>query len=404
VKTALLNTAMDTAMDPKVSRIHRDGTLVDGHTEPGFGAVEAAFTRNFSSRGEIGASVCVYVHGKPVVDLWGGYADPGSGRRWEEDTLQVVWSATKGLVATCLAMLIDRGRLEPGLPVARYWPEFAENGKQDVTVAQLLSHQAGLPYLDEPVRLARLVEPGGLAADLARQKPVWEPGTAHGYHAITWGFYAAELVRRMDGRSVGRFFAEEVAGPLGVEAYIGTPAHAAARAAVLVPDPQPSRQIWSDTASPLLRAMLALPDLARPGADHDPEVLRLEVPSGLGVTNARALSRVYAALAAGGTLDGVRLCSPAVVAAVTATAVSGTDRILGEHTAYGLGFMKPQTAFFGVTPNPDGFGHPGSGGTIAFADPAAGLAFAYVSNRQTPAHTDQRALSLVEAVYRSLTP
>lgn len=377
-----------------------EDVTVQGLAEPRFASVAREFRAGFAHRGEVGAALAVYVHGRPVLDLWGGLADPGTGRRWERDTVQVVWSATKGLVATCLAMLVDRGRLDYADPVCRHWPEFAQAGKRDVTVGELLSHQAGLPYLDEPVPFAVVAVPDALSDRLARQRPFWKPGTAVGYHAVTWGFYAGELVRRVAGRSVGAFLAEEVAGPLGVSAYIGTPPDAAASVARLVPAPDAGAG-WLP-GSDLARALLAVPELALPGADHDPAVLALEIPSGLGVTNARALARVYAVLAAGGTHGGVRLMSPAAVKAATATAAEGPDRILGELVGYAQGFMKPSTAFFRISADPEAFGHPGSGGSLAFADPAAGLAFAYVTNAQSAAHTDGRALSLVAAVHRAL--
>jgi CubicO group peptidase (beta-lactamase class C family) len=374
---------------------------VDGFVAPGFAPVESVFKENFEIHGEIGAALSVHLHGRPVVDLWGGVADPIANRAWDRDTVQVLWSVSKGLVATCLAMLIDRGRLDPERPVCRYWPEFAAAGKGDVTVRQLLSHQAGLPFLDEPITLGQVALPDALADVLAAQRPRWEPGTAHGYHAVTWGFYVSELVRRVDGRTVGTFLAEEVAGPLDVDAYIGLPCSVAPRLAHLTPiAPMPADLF--DVGSDLGRAMLAMPELASPGADHDPAVLAWEVPSGLGVANARALSGVYAALAAGGTLDGVRLLSPDTLAAVTSTVVCGPDRILGDRTAFGLGFMKPQTSFFEVSTDTAAFGHPGSGGPLAFADPAAGLAFAYVTNGRSPLHTDVRALGLIDAVHDCL--
>ncbi|MGC0421528.1 serine hydrolase domain-containing protein [Embleya sp. AB8] len=370
---------------------------VDGFIAPGFAPVQAAFEENFALHGELGAALAIHLHGVPVVDLWGGVAEPATGRGWERDTVQVVWSVTKGLVATCLAILIDRGRLDPALPVCRYWPEFAAGGKRDVTVAQLLSHQAGLPFLDEPITLDQVAMPDALADALAMQRPAWEPGTAHGYHAVTWGFYASELIRRVDGRTVGMFLAEEVTGPLGVDAHIGLPGAVVPRLAHLT-TLAPMEPGLLDLGSDLGRAMLALPALAAPGADHDPDVLAWEVPSGLGVTNARALSRIYAMLGAGGTFDGVRLLSAETVTEVTTTVVAGPDRILGEHTAFSLGFMKPETAFFAVSANPAAFGHPGSGGPLAFADPATGLAFAYVTNGQSPLQTDVRGLGLIEAV------
>ncbi|MEU8132844.1 serine hydrolase domain-containing protein [Streptodolium elevatio] len=379
-----------------------EDATVQGFAAPEFDAVAREFRANFAVRGEVGAALAVQVRGRPVVDMWGGLAAPAAGRRWEHDTVQVVWSATKGLVATCLAMLADRGRLDYASPVCRYWPEFAAAGKQRVTVGQLLSHQAGLAYLDAPITLADVAVPDALSDLLAAQRPHWEPGTAHGYHAVTWGFYAGELLRRIDGRTVGAFLSDEVAGPLGVPAYIGTPPEVAVGVATIVPSAAAEPSAAWDPDSDLVRAMFALPELAAPGADHDPGVLALEIPSGCGVTNARALSRVYAALAEGGTLDGVRLLSPDTVKTATAAAVEGPDRILGELTSFAQGFMKPATSFFQVSRDPQAFGHPGAGGTLAFADPAAGLSFAYVTNSQSASHTDWRAMSLVAAAYRAL--
>ena len=359
-----------------------------------FAAAADAFRANLTDPGDGGASLAVVLDGHLVVDVWGG--------TWEDDSLCVTYSTCKGLAAACIALLVDRGALDYGSPVATYWPEFAQEGKHDVTVGQLLSHQAGLSALREPITLDAVAD-GSLAADLAAQAPLWEPGTGHGYHAVTFGFYAAELVRRVDGRSLGAFLSEEIAGPIGADAFIGLPADHAGRVLPLnaagmqtaMSDPdRPIVRAMFDPASITSRSMFAMPELAVPGTISRPEVLALEMPSMNGVADARSLARIYGALAS--------CCGAATLRDATTTQAEGDDLVLLDHTAFAMGFMKPTTSFFKVSPNASAYGHPGNGGSLAFADPEAGLAFAYVTNTQLPAATDRRAQSVIDAVYDAL--
>jgi CubicO group peptidase (beta-lactamase class C family) len=360
-----------------------------------FAAVEDAFRANFTDHGDGGASVAVVLDGRLVVDLWGG--------TWLDDSLGVIYSTSKGLAAACIAVLVDRGALDYGSPVATYWPEFGQAGKMDITVGQLLSHQAGLSALREPITLATVADRSALTAELAAAAPQWEPGAGHGYHAVTFGFYAAELVRRVDGRSIGAFLHEELAGPIGAEAYIGLPTEHAGRVLPLIsagmqsamtdPD-RPIVRAMFDPSSITSRSMFAMPELSAPGTISRPDVLALEMPSMNGVADARSLARIYANLAS--------CCSASTLLDATTTQVEGDDLVLLDHTAFAMGFMKPATSFFSVSPNATAYGHPGNGGSLAFADPDTGLAFAYVTNTQLPAATDQRASSLIDAVYEAL--
>lgn len=298
-------------------------TTIYGEVASGFEPVRAAFMENFTRHGDLGAAVCVYRNGWPVVDLWGGVADAETGGPWTRDTLQLVYSATKGATATMAHMLVQRGALDLDAPVAKYWPEFAANGKADIPVRWLLSHQAGLVALDQPVPLKEALAWHPMAAALAAQRPLWTPGTAHGYHGRTWGWLVGEVIRRVSGRSPGRFFADEIAAPLGLDFFIGLPASERNRVSRMVyqrPNvdlttlptesvPEELREqvaAWRDPNSFSNRAY-AVTD--PPEIDFDsPEVQAAELPASNGIGTARALARMYAALI--GEVDGVRLLSP----------------------------------------------------------------------------------------------
>jgi CubicO group peptidase (beta-lactamase class C family) len=381
---------------------------MQGDVDARFAAVGDAFRRNFADHGERGAAVALVVDGTSAVDLWDGAADPDTGQPWTRDTLQVVYSATKGVVAACLAMLVDRNALDYDDAVADHWPEFAACGKESITVAQLLSHQAGLSALDEPITLADIADQSTLAARLARQCPLWSPASAHGYHAVTFGFFAGELVRRVTGRSLGAFIEQEIRQPLGLDLYVGTPSSVDARVGRTVQagldtalsDPaRPIVQAMMDPSSLTSRSMFAVPELGMPGAMNGTAVRRLEVPSVNGVADARSLAHLYGALA-GGHAD--QLFRAETVARATATAVDGDDVVLLERTAFALGFMKPATGFFAVSPDGASFGHPGNGGSTAFADPVAGIGFAYVTSTLMGAQSDRRVATLTEALYNCL--
>ncbi|MFG2114760.1 serine hydrolase domain-containing protein [Streptomyces sp. NPDC048718] len=388
-------------------------TTINGEVAPGFEPVREAFAANFTQHGDIGAAVCVYWHGRPVVDLWGGVADPETGRPWTRETLQLVYSATKGATATAAHILVERGMLDLDAPVAKYWPEFAANGKADIPVRWLLSHRAGLVALDEPLPLPQALAWDPMAAALAAQRPLWAPGTAHGYHGRTWGWLVGEVIRRVSGRSPGRFFADEIAGPLGLDFYIGLPTSERDRVSRMVyrrpavdlttvpaeAVPEELREqvaAWRDPNSFSNRAY-AVTDPAAIDFDS-PEVQAAELPSSNGIGTAQALARMYAALI--GEVDGVRLLAPETLTSATEEQASGKDQVLVFPSRFGVGYMLPTDD--NPMTGPKAFGHTGRGGSLAFADPEHGIAFGYVMNHIISGSGDPRADALAEAVRMSL--
>jgi CubicO group peptidase (beta-lactamase class C family) len=389
---------------------------IDGHVSAGFEAVADAFIENFRRRHELGGACCVYHRGEKVVDLWGGVRNKATGAPWEEDTMVVVWSATKGLAAMTLALAHSRGWLDYDERISTYWPEFAQQGKERITVRQLLAHQAGLFAFDEPVDRAVIADLDRLAIVLARQKPAWEPGTRESYHALTLGFYEGELLRRVDPqhRSLGQFFQDEIASPLDLDFYIRLPeavpnsrlARLAApgRLAMLLGFPVRLTLASMNHRSNIYRALIA-----NPGVDivHDPHRVYardFEVPSGGGVGTARAMARAYSVFATDGrelrlrkeTLDA--LAAPAIPSALGGFYDEG---LFGE-IRYSLGFMKPSPAWpFGGERS---FGSPGSGGALGFADPDAGVGYGYVTSQMGTTLTgDPRDLALRNALYSIIT-
>jgi len=363
---------------------------IGGYVETEFEPVLDAFAANFDERGELAAQVCVYVAGRPVVDLWGGCAP---------DSLMLVFSATKGVTAVCANLLIERGALDPDAPVQRYWPEFRD---KRVTVRHVLSHQAGLPLVEGPITLDEALRWEPVVQRLARQQPLWEPGTKHGYHMRTFGWLVGELIRRVDGRTVGRFFRDEIAYRLSLDFWIGLPDEHESRVVPLVPPDADMRAALEPLKDRLLLARV----FANPG-DHfnydtmwnRRELHACELPSSNGIGDARSLARLYAAV--GGEVDGVRVLQADSVEAARAIQAKGPDAVILVESAFGLGFMLG--AAFGAANPPSVFGHAGAGGSLAFADPERGVAFAYVMNhlRFDPAG-DPRSETLVRALYRSL--
>ncbi|MER7412508.1 serine hydrolase domain-containing protein [Streptomyces cacaoi] len=379
------------------------GTVADGY-EP----VRDAFVRNFEELGEAGAAVAVHRDGRKVVDLWGGTTDPrdATAPPWERDTAVVVRSATKGLAAAVPHLLHQRGQLDLDAPVGTYWPEFKANGKERVLVRHLLAHRAGLPALDTPLTPEQLLDGAHTARALAAQAPEWAPGTAHGYHPHTYGWLLSALMRRATGgRGLGRWFADEIARPLGLDAWIGLPDAVAAAAAApgsariarvaegAAPPPargavrtRPKRAVldaWADPGSLTRRAF----DVVLPHPDeNDPAYRAAELPASSGVATARALSRFYAALIGpvGEELtgppesEGRRLFTPATLTQARSQESEGPDRVLLVSTRFGLGYMLhgPAAPMYG----PGSFGHPGRGGSLGMADPESGLALGYVTN------------------------
>lgn len=387
---------------------------VNGTVAEGFEPVRDAFVRNFETLGERGAALAVYRDGRKVVDLWAGTKDVDGTEPWQRGTAQVVRSATKGVAAAVLLALWQRGQLDLDAPVAEYWPEFKARGKERVLVRHVLNHRAGLPVLDRPLTPEESLDPLRGPEAVAAQAPEWEPGTEHGYHALTYGWMLDGIVRRVTGKGTGEWIADEIAGPLGAELWLGLPAaeEAAGRAGrvgrVEAPEPasgavlkaRPKRSVtdaYQDPDSLTRRAFAAItpfPD------QNDPAYRASALPATNGIATADGLARVYAALI--GEVDGVRLLDTATVERARAEESSGPDRVLVVNTRFGLGYMLHGTA--SPLLGPGSFGHPGRGGALGFADPEAGIALGYVTNgfRKTVT-ADPRAQGLIRALRASLS-
>ncbi len=371
----------------------------DARVEPGWGAVADAFRANFDDSDEVGAACAVYLDGRPVVDLWGGTADPATGRDWAADTIAIIFSSTKGVTAVCANRLIEAGRLDPDAPVARYWPEFAANGKEAITVAMVLSHRAGLAAVDGVLTLDDVAAWDPVVAAIAAQAPNWEPGTAHGYHARSYGWIVGELVRRTTGVSLGEYVASELAGPLGLDLYVGVPDAVERRVATLLPAPTAAvlaEFAAADPSSLFTRVLTGPSGLF--GYDDMWNTHRMraaQLPSSNGHSDARSLARLYAACL--GPVGGQRLLSAAALDRATEVRSSGTDLVIGQPLTFGLGFSLPPT--LGPAAGPRSFGHAGAGGSLAYADRDTGLAFGYVMNQMALGGPleDRRAARLSEA-------
>jgi CubicO group peptidase (beta-lactamase class C family) len=385
-------------------------TSVHGRVASGFEPVRAAFLENFTRRKELGAACCVWRRGEKVVDLWGGVRNRRTREPWQEHTMVLVHSATKGLAAMTLAVAHARGWLDYEERVAAYWPEFAQAGKDKMTVRQLLAHQGGLHAFDEPVDRSVVADPDRLAGVMARQKPAWPPGERQAYHAISLGFYQGELIRRVDPehRTLGRFFQDEIALPLGLDFYIRLPDDVPnARLATLEQPSLTARLLGLpvrlqldalNRRSHLYRSLVANPGTA---LSYDAERIyarEFEVPSGGGVGTARAIARAYGVFATGG--HELELC-PETLRLLMAPAVPPLygfhDECLKGEAQFALGFMKPSPTWpFGRRTS---FGSPGAGGSLGYADPEAGIGYAYVTNRMGTALTgDPRDVALRAAL------
>ena len=395
-----------------ISEKMRKPVEIHGFVKEGFEAVREAFAENFAKRREIGAACCVFHKGEKVVDLWGGVRNVATGEPWEEDTMALVYSTTKGLSAMTLAIAHSRGWLDYDAPVSKYWKEFAQNGKENITVRQLLAHQAGLYALDVPLDKNLVADLDRLAEVLARQKPAWEPGTRQAYHAVTIGFYENELMRRIDPkhRSIGQFFQEEIAAPLGLDFYIRLPESIPdSRLAPLV-DPSFSEMLFGfpivfaldvfNSHSKIRRA------LDGSGLAHDEERIyarNLEIPAGGGVGTARAIAHAYSVFATGGKELGLREETLRELTAPAIPAANGFyDECMKAEAPFSLGFLKNSAGFpFG---SPGSFGMPGAGGSLGFADPQTQIGYGYIPNRKGVAlRGDPRDAALRNALY-SLAP
>ncbi|MEU7501776.1 serine hydrolase domain-containing protein [Streptomyces griseofuscus] len=373
---------------------------IEGTWDPKFAHLRDVFEENFRERGEIGAAVCVYQDGEKVVDLWGGVADPATGRAWGADTIVGMMSIGKSMAAVCVLILADRGRLDLDKPVAAYWPEFAQGGKADITVRTLMQSKAGLLYAD--------AAPDGAGFDwdtmiraFEIQEPEWEPGTMGGYHSMSMGFLLGELVRRVDGRRLEDFFDDEVAGPLGVDYRFGLRRADFARTAKIIAaaDVETINQMLTPGTN-LNRSWRIRPRPATMDPNNDPDYLMARFPSSNGQGNARAVARVYALLAGFGELDGVRLMSRELVEVARTESWANVCPSLGTHQRYGCGFLLPSDAGY-PWPNPKAFGHPGLGGAIGVADPEARLSFSYSPNRLATDLTGvgDRCAALIDALW-----
>ncbi len=395
---------------------------LNGWVAPGFDAVRDAFEANFEAGREVGAAFAACHHGEVVVDLWGGVADNRTDKPWAEDTMVLVYSTTKGATAICANRLIQEGRLDPDAPVATYWPEFAAAGKESVTVADLLAHRAGLAWVDGTMTFEEMAAWDPVAAALAAQAPSWVPGTAHGYHATTFGWLVGELIARVSGRSVGTYLREEIAGPLGADFYIGLPPALEPRVARLVTFDESlaaGASIFEDTGGavqfaqvaeyfgpdgPLLKALNApggaLSDLS---VWHTEALHQAEVPAANGICDARSLARLYASTVSDVVTpsgEKLRVLSPEQVDRAVRPQTEGPDRVLlGLDLQWGLGFMLNR-GLIGLAGlgGPRSFGHFGMGGSAGWADPDAQLAMGYVMNRMVVGTTgDTRSYHLMHA-------
>ena len=388
---------------------------IHGTCAPGFEAVRDVFVKNFESGAELGASVCFVRDGAKVVDLWGGYVDTARTREWQPDTLVNVYSTTKGMAAICAHICIERGLLDIDAPVAKYWPEFAAKGKERIPVRWLLSHQAGLAAPRRRISVEELFAWHPFVTALAEQEPWWEPGTRHGYHALTFGHLVGELVRRVSGKNIGRFFRENVAAPLGADFHIGFGPELDARTSdlygeFLPPDLPPAAlegplgKFFRDMTDPttLTGSAFGNPSL-RDGLVNTRAWRAAELPAVNGHGTARALARIYGVLARGGAQDGVTLLSPEAIARASEEQAFGPDAVLGGMPMrFGLGFMLRHD-LMPIAPNPRAFGHPGAGGSIGMADPDAKVGFGYTMNKmQMGMMGSAGAFGMIQAFYAAL--
>ena len=392
---------------------------LQGHCAPAFAPLAREFARSFERGEEIGASLCVYHRGALVVDLWGGWADQAQQKPWHADTLIVVFSVTKGLAAMALNLAADQGAFEWDAPVARYWPGFAQNGKAAISVRQLFNHRAGLAALSTPLTLAQCCDPAQrdmVRAVLEQQAPAWAPGSAQGYHALSFGLYASEFFRQTVGEPLEDFLQREYLDPLGADVYLGTPQTQDHRIATLYPGSDVARvgrMVWAalrggSTESNVARSFLSGHDakgaFSNPpspqgfGVYNQPPVRRAALAWASATASARGLARAYVPWSVGGTWQGRQWMKPETIAPLLPRqGWAAPDRVLGKPLGWSQGFLKEEDTVF--SPNPESFGHSGIGGTLGWCDPKAQLAIGYVMNRSDWRVRSPRALALCRALY-----
>jgi CubicO group peptidase (beta-lactamase class C family) len=376
-------------------------SAVAGFAHDRFAPARAAFEDNLARGADVGASFCATLEGETVVDLWGGFADAARSRPWEKDTIVNVYSTTKTMLALCALMLADRGELDFDAPVARYWPQFAANGKAEVKVSQLMSHASGLSGWKAPVSNEDLYDWEKVTSLLAAQAPFWAPGTASGYHAITQGYLVGEVVRRITGRSLGTFFRQEIAEPLGADFHIGLPASEDGRVAELIAPPPPA---FDENAAWPTPTELQLNLATNPGVHvplHGGRAWRgAEIPAAGGTGNARSVAEIHVILANGGVAKGKRFLSEAGCRKALELQTEGVDLILGMPVRFGLGFAL--TGDLLSTPSPNSLFWGGYGGSLVIIDLDARTSLAYVMNRLVGPMWDARGLGLATAMWRAL--
>ncbi len=380
------------------------GTPLDGTCDPRFEPVREAFAENFETRGEIGASFSLYLNGRSVVDLWGGWQDEERRRPWRRDTLVNVFSVGKAVAAVCVARLVGERRLGYDDLVVEVWPEFAAAGKQAITVRQLLSHQAGLPAVRAPLPAGSVFDREAMVAALVAQEPWWEPGTAHGYHVNTFGVLVGELVRRVTGASLGAMVRREIAGPLGADLWIGVPEAELWRVADFIghtQSPTVAPAGLTDAQRMELHAYFNPPEFSGTGVVNTTRWRTAELPSTNGHATADGIGRFYRALVAGGRHRAVDVVDAQALADATTEQVYGEDLVLHRPSRFGIGFQLTQPERR-LGPNPRAFGHFGAGGSLGFCDPDAGLAFGYAINAIGPRWQNPRNRALIDACYQCL--
>jgi CubicO group peptidase (beta-lactamase class C family) len=387
--------------------------VVHGRHDPRFARVREALAEILASGFEVGAALAVYVDKQPVIDLWGGHADAARTRPWERDTIVNLYSVGKAVTAVCALRLAEAGLLDLDAPVARHWPEFAQAGKARIPVRYLLTHQAGLPAIARPLPSGAWARWDVMTRALAEQAPWWEPGAGHGYHVNTQGFLVGEVVRRITGRTLGTYLRQEITGPADVDFFIGFGAELDDRCADLVA-PAPTaegeelrRQLSVDPAGLSGFALMRVnayrnpPEVSGIGVASTRAWRAAEVPSTNGHGNARAVARLYSALAGDGTLDGVHVLSPETIARAIEPQVHGEDIVLQRPTRFGLG-VQLTMAERPLGPSPRAFGHFGAGGSLGFADPDVGLAFGYAMNQGRGGWLHKHVRHLIDLVYAAL--
>jgi CubicO group peptidase (beta-lactamase class C family) len=382
---------------------------IQGTWDPRFARIRDAFAENFEKRNEYGATIAITIEGKPVVDLWAGHADKARTRPWQRDTIVNVFSTTKGMLAIAAHRMIDQGLFDLDALVTRYWPEFGQSGKERITVRQIFNHRAGLPALRRALSDDAAYDWDTMTSALAAEEPWWTPGTKHGYHALTIGWLAGEVMRRVSGKSFGRYFHDEIAAPLGLDCHIGLDARHDDRCGQMIQSPPPPpdqvnlfKYAQDHPESVTAKAFFNPATAMKLGAINARAWRGAEIPAANGHTTARALARLYGALACGGTIEGIEILRADGIRRCYGEESSGIDEVLMVKTRFSSGFMLTQP-HDPMGPNPHAFGHPGAGGSLGFADPDAKLGFGYVMNKMGPyILIDPRARVLIDAVYASL--